>query len=182
MKIETFRRYAHELVDWMAKYLENIESYPVMSKVQPKEIINQLPNDPPQESQGFEDIMTDFEKIILPGITHWQHPSFFAYFQANSSPPSILAEMLTATIGAQCMIWQTSPAAAELEKRVIQWLGKMIGLPSTLTGVIQDSASTATLCSILTAREKASNYKEFLLLIVPKRPTPLSRKGLRSLA
>ena len=159
MIIEEFRRYAHELVDWMANYLENIESYPVMAQVQPKEIIKQLPNDAPQEPQSFEEITTDFEKIILPGITHWQHPSFFAYFQANSSPPSILAEMLTATIGAQCMIWQTSPAAAELEERVMQWLGKMIGLPSTFTGVIQDSASTATLCSILTAREKASNYK-----------------------
>ncbi|MFQ6125583.1 MAG: pyridoxal phosphate-dependent decarboxylase family protein [Candidatus Heimdallarchaeota archaeon] len=159
MRIEAFKRYAHELVDWMANYLDNIESYPVMSQVKPKEIINQLPSDPPQEPQEFEDIMADFRNLILPGITHWQHPSFFAYFPANNSPPSILAEMLIATIGAQCMIWQTSPAATELEELVMQWLGKLIGLPSTFTGVIQDSASTATLCSILTAREKASNYK-----------------------
>ncbi len=159
MKIEEFRRNAHELVDWMANYLKTIDSYPVMAQVQPKDIIHQLPTDPPQEPQGIADILTDFEQIILPGITHWQHPSFFAYFPANSSPPAVLAEMLTATLGAQCMSWQTSPAATELEERVMQWLGQMLGLPSTFTGVIQDSASTATLCSLLTAREQASNYQ-----------------------
>ncbi|MFX0093171.1 MAG: pyridoxal phosphate-dependent decarboxylase family protein, partial [Candidatus Hodarchaeota archaeon] len=158
MKMEEFRRYAHEVVDWMIDYLENIENYPVMSQVKPKEVINQLPINPPQKSEPFKQILADFEKIILPGITHWQHPSFFAYFPANSSPPSVLAEMLTATLGAQCMIWQTSPAATELEERVMQWLGKMLGLPSNFTGVIQDSASTATLCSLLTAREQKSDY------------------------
>lgn len=158
MDLHEFRRYAHEIVDWMADYLENIEKYPVMAQVRPKEIMNQLPPDPPQKSESFEQILADFEKVILPGVTHWQHPSFFAYFPANSSPPSVLAEMLTATLGAQCMIWQTSPAATELEERVLSWLGKMIGLPPDFVGVIQDTASTATLCSILTAREKAFNY------------------------
>jgi len=156
MNLDEFRRYGHELIDWMASYLENIESFPVMAQVQPKEIINQLPINPPQKAESFAQIFTDFKEIILPGITHWQHPSFFAYFPANSSPTSILGEMLTATIGAQCMIWQTSPAATELEERIMQWLGnKMLGLPPEFTGVIQDTASTATLCSILTAREMA---------------------------
>lgn len=159
MNQRDFRKHAHELVDWMADYLENIESYPVKSPVKPQEIIGQLPESPPESGEPFEAIMEDFQQIILPGITHWQHPSFHAYFPANSSPPSLLAEMLTATLGAQCMIWQTSPAAAELEERMMHWLAKMIGLPADFTGVIQDTASTATLCSLLTAREKFSGYK-----------------------
>lgn len=159
MDKEEFRRHAHKLVDWMADYIEKVELYPVMSQMKPKEIINQLPMDPPQKGEAFEAIFKDFEKIIIPGITHWQHPSFHAYFPANNSPPSVLGEMLMATLGAQCMIWQTSPAATELEERVMQWLGKMIGLPPEFTGVIQDTASTSTLCSILTAREQVSNYE-----------------------
>lgn len=158
MELEEFRRQGHSLVDWMTEYLENIEKYPVMSQVRPGEIIGQLPNSPPSTGEPFEKILSDFEKIIMPGITHWQHPSFFAYFPANSSPPSVLAEMLTATLGTQCMIWQTSPAATELEERVMDWLRDMIGLPPYFVGVIQDTASTSTLCSILTAREKASRY------------------------
>lgn len=159
MNHQDFRKYAHELVDWMADYLENIESYPVRSPLEPKEIIEQLPETAPQEGEPFESIFGDFQNIILPGITHWQHPSFHAYFPANSSPPSVLGEMLTAVLAAQCMIWQTSPAAAELEERVMAWLIKMLGLPEIFEGVIQDTASTATLCSILTAREKYSNYR-----------------------
>ena len=95
----------------------------------------------------------------MPGITHWQHPSFFAYFPANSSPPSVLAEMLTATLAAQCMLWQTSPAATELETRVLDWLRQMIGLPAGFAGVIQDSASSATLCAVLVARERATDWQ-----------------------
>ncbi|MFC1726672.1 pyridoxal phosphate-dependent decarboxylase family protein [candidate division KSB1 bacterium] len=159
MNNNEFRKYAHELVDWIADYIENIDKYPVMSLAKPKDIINQLPTDAPQTGEPFEDIFKDFQDIILPGITHWQSPSFFAYFTANSSNPSLLAEMLTAAIGAQCMVWQTSPAAAELEERVMQWLAKMTGLPEDFTGVIQDTASTATLCSILTAREKFTDFK-----------------------
>ncbi len=158
MNIGDFRSYGHEIVDWMADYLENIEKYPVMSQVRPKEIINQISPEAPKKSEPFNKILTDFKKIILPGITHWQSPSFFAYFPANSSPPSVLAEMLTATLGTQCMIWQTSPAATELEERILSWLGKMIGLPTNFVGVIQDSASSATLCAILSAREKVSKY------------------------
>ncbi|MCC6962077.1 MAG: aminotransferase class V-fold PLP-dependent enzyme [candidate division Zixibacteria bacterium] len=158
MDNQEFRRYAHELVDWMADYLDNVRRYPVKAQVQPKEIIAQLPEAPPQRGEPFERIFGDFEKIIVPGMTHWQHPSFFAYFPANSSPPSVLAEMLMSTLAAQCMSWQTSPAATELEERVMQWLGQMIGLPREFIGVIQDTASTATLCSLLTAREKYSDF------------------------
>jgi aromatic-L-amino-acid decarboxylase len=154
-----FRSRAHQLVDWMADYLEHIRDYPVKAQVGPKQIIGQLPATAPTSGEPFDAIFSDFQKIIMPGMTHWQHPSFFAYFPANSSGPSILAEMLTSTLAAQCMIWQTSPAAAELEERVMQWLRDMIGLPRDFEGVIQDTASTATLCSILTAREKFSNFE-----------------------
>ncbi len=156
---DKFREFAHLVTDWIADYFENIESYPVKSKSQPKDIINQLPDKAPETSELFNKIFEDFENIIMPGITHWEHPNFHAYFPANNSYPSILGEMLTAAIGAQCMIWQTSPAAAELEERVMEWLRDMTGLPSYLKGVIQDTASTATLVSILTAREKFSDYK-----------------------
>ncbi len=107
----------------------------------------------------MEKIFGDFENIVVPGITHWQHPGWFAYFPANSSPPSVLAEMLTAGLGAQCMVWQTSPAAAELEEVVLDWLRKMIGLPEGFSGVIQDTASTATLCALLTARERVTGFE-----------------------
>ena len=111
-----FRVYAHKVVDWMADYLENVAEYPVKSQVAPQEIIAQLPSSPPLDGENMEQILGDFQKIILPGMTHWQSPNFFAYFTANSSYPSVLAEMLTATLAAQCMVWETSPAAAELEE------------------------------------------------------------------
>ncbi len=158
MDANEFRRHAHELVDWMADFMENIRDYPVKAQVEPREIIEQIPEEPPQQAEPFEDIFADFNNIIVPGITHWQSPSFMAYFPANSSPPSVLAEMLTATLGAQCMSWATSPAATELEERMMQWLGRMIGLSQDWSGVIQDTASTATLCSLLTAREQATEY------------------------
>jgi aromatic-L-amino-acid decarboxylase len=158
MDIKEFRKRGHELVDWMADYFENIEHYPVKSRVEPKEIIRQLPGSPPEHGEPFEVIFKDFQEIIIPGMTHWQHPCFFAYFNANSSYPSVLAEMLTAALGAQCMIWQTSPAAAELEERVMQWTAKLIGLPGNFEGVIQETASAAALCSLLSAREKFSDY------------------------
>ena len=159
MDSSEFRKQAHELVDWMADYFENVRDYAVKSQVKPGKIIQQLPEGPPSEGEPFERIFEDFKKVVMPGMTHWQHPSFFGYFPANNSMPSVLGEMLMATLGAQCMIWQTSPAAAEMEERVMEWLGQMIGLPSGFTGVIQDTASTATLCSILTAREVRSEYR-----------------------
>lgn len=159
MDKETFRKFGHEFVDWIVDYLDSVEEYPVRAQIKPGEIINRLPDNAPVMGESMERIFKDFQEIILPGMTHWQHPSWFAYFPANNSPPSILAELLTAGIGAQCMIWQTSPAAAELEEVVLEWLRKMLGLPEGMTGVIQDTASTATLCALLTAREKATDFE-----------------------
>ncbi len=154
-----FRETAHQFVDWMADYMENVEQYPVKSQVAPKDIYNQIENAIPYEGESLEAIFDDFKKIIVPGITHWQSPNFFAYFQANTSTPSILAEMLTATLGIQGMKWDTSPASTELEEKVMEWLRDAITLPSNWSGVIQDSASTATLASIITAREQKSKFE-----------------------
>jgi aromatic-L-amino-acid decarboxylase len=154
-----FKKHAHEVLDWMADYFKNVESYPVKSQLKPEDIYKQIPATAPTEGESFETIFDDFKKIIMPGITHWNHPSFFAYFPANNSYPSILGDMIMATLATQCMVWETSPAAAELEERVMEWLGNLIGLPGTFTGVIQDAASTSTICSLLTAREKISHYQ-----------------------
>ncbi|MGQ9671930.1 MAG: pyridoxal phosphate-dependent decarboxylase family protein [Candidatus Aminicenantales bacterium] len=159
MDKESFRQLGYRFVDWMADYFDGVERYPVCSPLGPGEVKQKLPSAPPLQAESMEKIFQDFEKIILPGITHWQHPSWFAYFPANNSPASVLAEFLTAGIGAQCMVWQTSPAATELEELVLEWLRQMLGLPEGLSGVIQDTASTATLCALLSAREKATNFK-----------------------
>jgi len=158
MTPDEFRKHAHELVEWMAGYMENVEEYPVKSTVKPGEIFRQIPGSAPSEPGSFSELMRDFEEIIMPGITHWQSPNFFAYFPANTSPPSILAEMLTSTLAAQCMMWETSPAATELEEKMMIWLREMIGLPPGLEGVIQDTASAATLAAILAAREKCTEF------------------------
>jgi aromatic-L-amino-acid decarboxylase len=158
MDRETFRKHGHAIVDWVADYMDHIEEYPVLAQVQPGEIKDQLPMTPPVEPEPMGAIFEDFKQLILPGITHWQHPSFFAFFPANTSEPSLLAEFLTAALGAQCMIWQTSPAATELEEVVTDWLRQMLGLPASLSGVIQDTASTSTLCALLCAREKATDF------------------------
>lgn len=159
MDTEAFRKHAHELVDWMADYFENIEDYPVLPDVKPGDIFDQLPKSAPQKAESFDQIFKDFKEIIIPGITHWESPNFMAYFPANKSKASVLGEMLMSTLGSQCMIWLTSPAAAELEEQMMNWLREMLGLDDSFTGVIQDTASTATLCALLTAREKYSNYQ-----------------------
>lgn len=158
MNIDEFRKNAHDTVDWIADYFQNIEKYPVKSQVKPGEIYGRIPGEAPGKSESYKEIMDDLDKIIIPGITHWQSPNFFAYFNANNSYPSVLAEMITAAIGAQCMSWQTSPAATELEEMVMKWTAKLINLPEDFTGVIQDTASSATLCSLLTAREKFQDH------------------------
>lgn len=159
MDKDEFKQFGYRFVDWVADYLTDIEEYPVLSQVKPGEIRSQLPAQPPIQGEPLEGVFEDFQNIILPGITHWQHPSWFGYFPANNSPPSILAELLTAGIGAQCMVWQTSPAAAELEEVVLEWLRQMLGLPEGMVGVIQDTASTATLVALLTAREWATDFE-----------------------
>jgi len=155
---EIFRKEAHKIIDWIADYYSEIEKYPVKAGCKPGSIFSKIPENAPEKPTDMEQIFTDFEKIIMPGITHWQSPDFFAYFPANSSFPSILAEFLTSALGAQCMKWETSPAATELEEAVMIWLRKMTGLPNHFEGVIQDSGSTSTLCAILTARENADHF------------------------
>lgn len=159
MNNDEFRKRAHELVDWMADYLEEVEGYPVKPDVQPGNILQQLPDQAPDKGELFNELFNDFKKIILPGMTHWQSPNFMGYFPANTSYPSILGEMLTATLGAQCMSWLTSPAATELEEQVMIWLRKAIGMPVEFTGVIQSTASTSTLCALLMARERITDFE-----------------------
>ncbi|MCK5576323.1 MAG: aspartate aminotransferase family protein, partial [Sphingomonadales bacterium] len=159
MDSSEFRKHAHTLVDWMADYMDNVGDFPVRSQVKPGDVAAQLTAKPPARGEDMTAIFDDFKSIVVPGMTHWQHPSFFAFFPANVSPPSVLAEMLIATMGAQCMMWETSPAATEMETRVMSWLGGMIGLPDNFSGVIQDTASTATFCAILAAREKATDWR-----------------------
>ena len=156
MHPDDFRRHAHELVDWMADYMARVGELPVTPPVQPGDIRRLLPPAPPESSEPFAALFDDFRELIVPGMTHWNHPGWFAYFPGNNSPPSVLGEMLTATMGAQCMSWVTSPAATELEQVVMDWLRQMAGLPDAFVGSIQDTASTATLVALLSAREHAS--------------------------
>ena len=159
MNSKTFEETSKEVLDWINDYLKEVENYPVKSQVKYHDIYEKLPETAPDRAEDFNTILNDFKEIIIPGITHWQSPNFFAYFPANSSYPSVLAEMITSALAAQCMKWETSPAAAELEERVMNWLKDMIGLPKDFIGVIQDTASTSTLASILTAREYFSDFR-----------------------
>jgi len=165
MTPDEFRRCAHAAADWIADYYQNIESFPVLSQVQPGQIRASLPAEPPLHGEAFEAILADMSRLILPGITHWQSPNFFAFFPANASGPAILGELLSAGLGVQGMLWITSPACTELETHVLDWLVDMLGLPihfkssGTGGGVIQDSASSAALCALLAARERATNFQ-----------------------
>ena len=154
-----YRQWAGKIAQWTADYREKVKTYPVRAQVEPGEITGQLPAEVPNIGTDMETIFNDFEKIILPGMTHWQHPSFFAYFPANSCLPSILAEFVTAALGANCMLWQTSPAATELETLTLDWLRQAVGIPAGFEGVIQDTASTATLAAVLVMRERALDWK-----------------------
>jgi aromatic-L-amino-acid decarboxylase len=158
MNTDDFRRTGHELIEWIAAYRDRMESLPVMSPVQPGEVARQLPTDPPLQGEGLDHILQDLDRIVLPGITHWNHPGFFAYFPSNSDLASVLGDLACAGLGAQGMSWQTSPAATEVEDVVMKWLRQMLGLPETFTGVIQDSASSATFCALLCARERSTAF------------------------
>jgi aromatic-L-amino-acid/L-tryptophan decarboxylase len=160
MRPDEFRRRAHQLVDWMADYFQNVGELPVTPDVHPGDIMRGLPGAAPDDAESFDRIWEDFQQLILPGMTHWNHPGWFAYFPANNSPPSVLAEMVTATLGAQCMSWATSPAATELEQITMIWLRQMLGLPEGFTGVIQDTASTATLVALLSARQRLQSQPD----------------------
>jgi len=165
MTPDEFRRHGREVVEWIARYQERIEDYPVLSRSKPGEIRAALPPHPPETGEPFDRILADVESLILPGITHWQSPSFFAYFPANASGPAILGELLSAGLGVQGMIWATSPACTELETHALDWLAEMLGLPERFRssgsggGVIQDTASSAALCAILAARERATGLE-----------------------
>ena len=154
-----FKKEAGPVIDWIDHYMNNILSFPVKSKVSPGEIYKAIPEEAPLHPESMEKIMKDLDRIILPGMTHWQHPGFHAYFPANSSVESVLAESLTSAMGAQCMICETSPAAAELEQRMMEWLRDAMGMPESFEGVIQDSASSASLVSLITAREVATGFR-----------------------
>ncbi len=158
MDSQEFRTQGHRLIEWIADYLEHAEQYPVLSQVQPGEIAAKVSAQTPEAGQAMADILDDFERDILPGITHWNHPRFFAYFPANNSGPSILGELLSAGLGVNAMLWQTSPAATELEQKMMVWLAALLDLPDGFHGVIQDTASTSTLCALLCAREQSTAY------------------------
>jgi aromatic-L-amino-acid decarboxylase len=151
--LEAFRTEGRRLVDWIARYLEGAERLPVLSRVRPGEIRGALPASPPARPEALEAILADVERLIVPGLTHWNHPGFFAYFSNSSAPPAILAEMLSAAFNVNAMLWKTSPAATELEVVVLDWLRQMTGLPEGMFGVIQDSASSSTLVGLAAARE-----------------------------
>ena len=150
-----FRTEAHRLVDWIADYLESIESRRILPDVKPGDISRQLPAHAPEEGEPFERIFADFEQVILPGLVHWQHPNWFAYFASNNSPPSLLGEMLSSGLAVHAMSWVTSPAATELEQTTMEWMRRLLGVPEHLKGVIQDTASTATLSAVIAGRDAA---------------------------
>jgi len=158
MDKEEFRRHGHEIIDWVADYLDDVEGYPVLSRVKPGDIKRGLPDQPPEHGEKTREMLTDFNEVILPGVTHWNHPRFFAYFPANNSAPSILGEILSAALGVNAMLWQTCPAATELEEQMMEWLRSMLDLPDSFRGVIQDTASTSTLCALICARERATEF------------------------
>ncbi|HEY7914028.1 MAG TPA: pyridoxal-dependent decarboxylase [Blastocatellia bacterium] len=153
MPSEEFRRFGREMVDWIADYLAHPERVPVLSKVKPGYLKNALPESAPRQGEPMEQILADLDRFILPGVTHWNHPSFFAYFSVSGSGPGILGEMLSAAFNVNAMLWRTSPAATELEEVTLNWLRRMIGLPENFSGVIYDTASISTLCAIAAARE-----------------------------
>lgn len=165
MNPQQFREFGRAAVDWIADYYEDIEKLPVLSQVKPGEIRQRLPHTAPDRPETFAAILEDMTKVILPGVTHWQSPNFFAYFPANASGPAILGDLLSSALGVQGMLWATSPACTELETHVLDWLVPMLGLPGKFLsssqggGVIQDTASSSSLCAMLAARERKTNFR-----------------------
>jgi aromatic-L-amino-acid decarboxylase len=152
---DEFRTHGHALVEWIAEYLANTERYPVLPRVAPGDVRRALPSAAPEQGEPFEQIFADFERVIVPAVTHWNHPGFFAYFAITASEPGILAEFLSAALNQQAMLWRTSPAATELEEVALGWLRQLLGLPDAFEGVIYDTASIATLHGLAAAREAA---------------------------
>ncbi|HET7640773.1 MAG TPA: pyridoxal-dependent decarboxylase, partial [Ktedonobacteraceae bacterium] len=153
MDTEAFRRYGHQVVDWMADYLAGVGEYPVLAQTTPGTLRHSLPAHPPTHPEAMETILADFDRQILPGITHWNSPGFMAYFGITGSGPGILGEMLSGVLNVNAMLWRTSPAATELEQVTLDWLRQMLGLPDPLFGVINDTASSGVLYALAAARE-----------------------------
>lgn len=160
MTPDEFRRLGHAMVEWVATYREQVESRPVMSPAAPGDVRRMLPTSPPVDAEPLDAAFADLERVVMPGITHWAHPRFFAYFPSNAGLSSVLADMVATGLGVQGMSWQTSPAATELEEVVMDWLRQMVALPESFTGVIHDTASTATLVALLCARERTTEHSQ----------------------
>src|SRR4051812_8559593 len=158
MTPEEFRRRGHQIVDWIADYRARVATLPVMSRVEPGEVMARLPAAPPEQPEPFDGIFRDLEAILLPGLSHWQHPDFFGYFPSNGELSSVLGDYLSTGLGVLGLSWQSSPALSELEEVTTGWLRQMVGLSEAWRGVIQDTASTSTLVALLCARERGSGY------------------------
>lgn len=158
MSPDEFREFGHRLIDWIADYRATLEQRPVMARTAPGEVRSQVPGSPPEMAEDFEAVLRDLERIILPGLSHWQHPAFFGYFPANASLASVLGDYLSTGLGVLGLSWQSSPALTELEEVVTDWVRQMVGLSVAWSGVIQDTASTSTLVALLCARERATGF------------------------
>src|SRR5256714_11904587 len=154
MPTEEFRRHGHELIDWIADYFEHIDNLPVLAQIEPGEVGAHRPSSPPQAGESMEAILADVDRLIVPALTHWSHPSFFAYFATSTSAPGIFGELLSAAFDVKSMLWRTSPAATELEEVVLDWLRQMIGLDAGMSGIIYDTASVSSMHAIAPARER----------------------------
>jgi aromatic-L-amino-acid/L-tryptophan decarboxylase len=158
MTPDEFRKFGHRLSDWIANYREGVAERPVVSRVKPGNVKAQLPAEAPQQAESFDSILADVERVIMPGLSHWQHPGFFAYFPSNSLPASVLGDYLATGLGTLGLTWQSCPALTELEEVVTDWLRRMAGLSDAWSGVIQDTASTNTLVALLCARERTTQH------------------------
>jgi aromatic-L-amino-acid decarboxylase len=167
---DEFRRHGHEVVEWVARYLETIEDHPVQSQVEPGWVRAQLPTSPPAAPEGFDSVLADLDRVVVPGLSHWQHPGWYAYFPTGASGPSVLADLVSSGLGVQGMLWSTSPVCTELEVQMLDWMAELLGLPDRFRsggdggGVIQDSASGATLCALLAARWRTAGDGPFTRL------------------
>lgn len=159
MRYEELESWSEVVAKWATAYFSSLRELPVRAQVKPGEIASKIATQPPEAAESMASIFDDFQRLILPGMTHWQHPRFFAYFPANAAPASMIAEQIVSTMAAQCMLWQTSPAATELETVMVDWLRQSFGLHSGFTGVLQDSATSATLAAVLTMRDRALNWR-----------------------
>src|SRR5262245_47524949 len=158
MTPDEFRHFGRRLIDWIADYRATLEHRPVMARTTPGQIRSRFPASPPEMPEDFEEVFRDLDRVILPGLSHWQHPGFFGYFPANASLASVLGDLLSTGLGVLGLSWQASPALTELEEVVADWVRQMVGLSDAWSGVIQDTASTSTLVALLCARERATGY------------------------